>query len=336
MALTNQIVKTQEEQPRTISAFLDGDKVKKMLTASLGSEKARQSFTSNIVSCVSANPALQNCDFSSVVSGGLLATSLQLSLNPSLGFCYLVPFEDRKNNRTVATFILSYKGYIQLAIRSGLYKDIGTMEVKEGEYKGKDPTTGKPVFEWIVEDDERDEKKTIGYMAYFEYLNGFKKVIYWSKEKMLKHADQYSKAFSKDAVKSQYPNKCRASFADFEAGKVPESEMWKYSSYWYKAFDLMAQKTLIRQLISKWGVMSIEMQKAYEADKDELDEKVFMPDTPENDFFGNSEGLEKPDVVEVEEKIVPKSARKGRKKADAIENDGDGLQDEFFAEDAPV
>lgn len=91
-------------------------------------------------------------------------------------------------------------------------------------------------------------------MAYFEYLNGFRKVLYWSKEKMMTHADTYSKAFS------------RKNYEDLLAGKIPESEMWKYSSFWYKSFDDMAKKTMLRQLISRWGVMSIEMAKAFESD----------------------------------------------------------------------
>lgn len=128
------------------------------------------------------------------------------------------------------------------------------MVIKQGEYLGKDPETGKAKFQFVEDDDQRDALPTVGYMAYFEYLNGFRKVLYWSKEKMMTHADTYSKAFS------------RKSYEDLMAGKVPESEMWKYSSFWYKNFDDMAKKTLLRQLISRWGVMSIEMTKAMESD----------------------------------------------------------------------
>lgn len=112
----------------------------------------------------------------------------------------------------------------------------------------------KPKFQFVEDDDQRDALPTVGYMAYFEYLNGFRKALYWSKEKMMTHADTYSKAFS------------RKSYEDLMAGKVPESEMWKYSSFWYKSFDDMAKKTMLRQLISRWGVMSIEMTKAMESD----------------------------------------------------------------------
>ena len=94
----------------------------------------------------------------------------------------------------------------------------------------------------------------IGYLAYFEYLNGFRKTMYWSKAKMMAHADQNSTAFSAAAMKQ------------IESGQVPQEEMWKYSSFWYKNFDSMAKKTMLRQLISKWGIMSIEMQQAFVQD----------------------------------------------------------------------
>ena len=90
-----------------------------------------------------------------------------------------------------------------------------------------------------------------------------KKAMYWSKERMLAHADKYSQAFSLNATGGRYP---KVSYADYEAGKVPESDMWKYSSFWYKDFDGMAYKTMLRQLISKWGVMSIDMQTALDSD----------------------------------------------------------------------
>ena len=106
----------------------------------------------------------------------------------------------------------------------------------------------------IVDDTERENTETTGYYAMFEYTNGFRKAMYWSKEKMLAHADKYSRAFSAQAYK------------DLQEGKIPEKDMWKYSSFWYKDFDGMAFKTMLRQLISKWGVMSTEMQMAYSND----------------------------------------------------------------------
>ena len=153
-----------------------------------------------------------------------------------------------------AQFVLGYKGYIQLALRSGSYADLDVMEIHEGEYKGKNQFTGKPEFSFIEDDDQRDQLPVIGYMAYFEYLNGFRKTIYWSKAKMMHHADTYSPAYSAAAHKQ------------ILAGEIADKDMWKYSSFWYKDFDGMAKKTLLRQLISKWGIMSTEMQMAFSND----------------------------------------------------------------------
>ena len=211
-------------------------------------------FTASITSAVAVNPALQECDAGTILAGALLGESLNLSPSPQLGQYYLVPFKNRKANKIDAQFVLGYKGYIQLALRSGQYADLDVTEIKQGEYLGKDSMTGKPKFQFIEDDDQRDALPTVGYMAYFEYMNGFRKVLYWSKEKMMNHADTYSKAFS------------RQKYEELLAGKIPESEMWKYSSFWYKSFDDMAKKTMLRQLISRWGVMSIEMTKALESD----------------------------------------------------------------------
>lgn len=211
-------------------------------------------FTASITSAVAVNPALQECDAGTILAGALLGESLNLSPSPQLGQYYLVPFKNRKANKIDAQFVLGYKGYIQLALRSGQYADLDVTEIKQGEYLGKDSMTGKPKFQFIEDDDQRDALPTVGYMAYFEYMNGFRKVLYWSKEKMMNHADTYSKAFS------------RQKYEELLAGKIPESEMWKYSSFWYKSFDDMAKKTMLRQLISRWGFMSIEMTKALESD----------------------------------------------------------------------
>lgn len=226
-------------------------------------DRARR-FTASITSAVAVNPALQECDAGTILAGALLGESLNLSPSPQLGQYYLVPFKqkakyDRDGNMirpetTTSTFVLGYKGYVQLALRSGQYKDLDVMVIKQGEYQGKDPETGKARFKFIEDDDVRDALPTVGYMAYFEYMNGFRKVLYWSKEKMMNHADTYSPAFS------------RKGYENLLAGNVKQSEMWKYSSFWYKNFDDMAKKTMLRQLISRWGVMSIDMQTALEHD----------------------------------------------------------------------
>lgn len=256
MTTSNQIV--QQKMP--FSVAVNTPSMQKLIANALHDPARCARFTASIVSAVSVNQALQNCDRNTVISGALLGESLNLSPSPQLGQYYLVPFNNKKKGIQDAQFVLGYKGYVQLALRSGQYKSINVEIVKQGEYKGRDPMTGDPRFKFLEDDDEWERLPVIGYMASFEYLNGFRKVLYWSKEKMMNHADRYSAAFSRKA------------YENLIAGNIPQGEMWKYSSFWYKDFDSMAKKTMLRQLISKWGIMSVDMQVAYESDSRVIDE----------------------------------------------------------------
>lgn len=259
-----------------ITAFLNKEDVKEQLRQAVGKNSMR--FVSSVVSAVTVNPGLQECTNPSILSAALLGESLNLSPSPQLGQYYMVPYENKKGGVKIAQFQMGYKGYIQLAIRSGQYKKLNVLAVKEGELVRFDPLEEEIEVRLIEDEEEREQAKTIGYYAMFEYTNGFKKALYWSKKKMLSHADRYSQAFSKDAKKIKVYDfkskkevwKEKVSFADFEAGNYPKEDEWMYSSFWYKDFDGMAFKTMLRQLISKWGIMSIEMQRAYEGDMAEI------------------------------------------------------------------
>lgn len=266
---------TKSNQKLTFSAFIAQDAMKQKINEMVGGEKGQQ-FITSIISAVSANPQLAECDNASIVSAALVGQALNLSPSPQLGQFYMVPFNKTIKNPDgtsyqikVAQFQIGYKGYIQLAIRSGQYKKLNVLAIKEGELIKYDPLNEDIEVKLIEDEEKREKAKTIGYYAMFEYLNGFRKTLYWTKNKMIAHADKYSQAFSLNATGGKYP---KVSYADFEAGKVPENEMWKYSSYWYKDFDGMAFKTMIRQLISKWGIMSVDMQKAMESDMAEIKE----------------------------------------------------------------
>lgn len=266
MAVANTLTK-REPQKQTFSAFLTRDAIKNQINSIVGG-KDGQRFISAIVSAVSVNPALSECENSTILAGALLGESLKLSPSPQLGHYYLVPFDD-KNRGKVATFQLGYKGYIQLAIRSGQYKKLNVMAIKEGELEYFDPLNEDIKINLMVDNwDAREAAPTVGYYAFFELTNGFRKAIYWSKKQMIAHADKYSPAFSKDGgtIKSKNGEKKKVSFVEFEAGNFPASDAWMYSSFWYKNFDGMAYKTMLRQLISKWGIMSTEMQQAFDAD----------------------------------------------------------------------
>ena len=252
MKVNNSLVSNEKDKKMSFSNFLTNQYVKQKIIEVVGRDS--QKFMTAILSAVTNNSALQECDQMSILNCAFLGEGLKLSPSPQLGQYYMVPFKDNKKGIKVAQFQLGYKGYIQLAERNGYYKKINVLAIKDGELIKYDPLN-EEIEVNIIEDEEiREETPTIGYYAMFEYANGFRKAMYWSKKKMLAHADRYSQAFNKESYKK------------ILEGKIPQDEMWKYSSFWYKDFDGMAFKTMLRQLISKWGIMSIDMQRAYEND----------------------------------------------------------------------
>lgn len=263
MAVTNSL--RQNSRPK-FSVAIQTPMYQKLINDTLGDPDRARRFVAAITSAVAVNPDLQQCDAGTILSGALLGESLNLSPSPQLGQYYLVPYNDKKRGK-VAQFQLGYKGYIQLAERSGQYLDIDAFPVVDGEYRGRDRFTRRPILEFLEDDGERENRPVVGYYAYFELVNGFRKVLYWSREKMLGHADHYSQAFHLNARPAQDPRYVRVSYEDFLAGNFPEDDAWKYSSFWYKDFDGMACKTMLRQLISKWGIMSIDLQKALASDE---------------------------------------------------------------------
>lgn len=236
------------------SVVIQSDAYKNLINNTLGDKSKATRFIASISSAVATNPALQECTPQSVISGALVGEALGLSPSPQLGQYYLVGYKNKNTGNTEAVFTMGYKGYISMLIKSGLYKDLDAFEIHEGEFKGRDKETGKFKFEFIEDENERLSRPVIGYMAYFTMQNNFTKSVYMSKEEMLNHADTYSKAFNK------------ADYEKLQAGQIPEKDMWKYSSFWYKNFDSQGLKTVLRRLISKWGILSTEIQNAYEKD----------------------------------------------------------------------
>lgn len=249
----------QAKKKMSLTAYLTNDAVKNQINQVVGG-KDGQRFISSIISAVQTNPKLQECTNQSILSAALLGEALKLSPSPQLGYFYMVPYSNKNGDLPEAQFQLGYKGYIQLASRTGQYRKLTVLPIKEGELVSFDPLNEEIEVNMIQDEVERENAKTIGYYAMFEYLNGFRKALYWSREKMLAHADHFSQAFSLKG------DRYKVSFADYEAGKYDPKDAWRYSSFWYKDFDAMACKTMLRQLISKWGIMSIDMQTAYEAD----------------------------------------------------------------------
>lgn len=228
----------EDSKKLRFNQFLKSPTVLNSIESTLGSTARTKTFVASIISAVNTNSALAQCDNTSIVSAALLGESLRLSPSPQLGQYYMVPFND-KNKGNVATFILGWKGYYQLAMRSGVYKTLHATPIKEGEIVKCDPITEEYEFKAIENPTARKKAETVGYYAFFETVNGFKKSMYWTKEEMEQHAMQYSRGYANDKAKGT-----------------------KYT-FWSKDFDSMALKTMFRQLISKYGVMSIELEKAY-------------------------------------------------------------------------
>lgn len=264
MAVGNHLANRQQGR-LGIAAYLSQDAVKNKINEVIGG-KDGQRFISAIVSATTANPELQECSNGSILSAAMLGESLKLSPSPQLGQYYLVPFKDKEKGK-VAQFQLGYKGYIQLAIRSGQYKKLNVLGIKEGELIRFDPLNEEIEVQLIEDEDAREATETVGYYAMFEYTNGFKKAMYWSKKKMEAHALKYSQGYAADKRKGT---------------------SW---TFWSKDFDGMAYKTMLRQLISKWGIMSIEMQSAIDADM------AVINDDGTKDYVDNQP---EPQVIEAE------------------------------------
>lgn len=284
MAVGNSLAKAQDQEMR-LSVYLQNDAVKRQINQVVGGKNGTR-FISSIVSAVQSTPALQECTSPSIVNAALLGEALNLSPSPQLGQFYMVPFDNKKKGCKEAQFQIGYKGYIQLAIRSGYYKKLNVIAIKQGELVRYDALNEEIEVDLIENDVLREETPTEGYYAMFEYENGFRKTIYWSKKKMLKHAEKYSFAF--------YKNGGGKSLELLEQNKIPEKDMWKYSSFWFKSFDDMAMKTMLRQLISKWGIMSIDLQTAIDKDM------AVIRENGDADYVENTEEHDEDVVAEQE------------------------------------
>lgn len=296
------MAKAVQPQKIRFSQAIQTPLYKNLVNNTLGDPVRAGRFIANITSAVAVNAELQKCDPGTILAGALLGESLFLQPSPQLGQFYLVPFKskakyDREGQmiepeKFKAQFVLGYKGYIQLALRTGQYKRLNVLEVKNGELSGWDPFEERFHEMHFIEDfEKRAAMPTVGYIAHFEYINGFEKTLYWTADQMMSHADKYSPAFSAAAYKKLLN------------GEIPQEDMWKYSSFWYRDFDSMAKKTMLRQLISKWGIMTVEMTTAYERDgrvmvPNSADDGL-LPETPDfADAGQNGLGEQNPPKIE--------------------------------------
>lgn len=227
--MSNQITNTSK-----IKEMLETKECHAAFEKILGSRA--QQFVTSVLSVVNENKLLQKADWVSLYGAAMTAATLDLPINKSLGLAYIVPY---KGN---AQFQMGYRGYIQLAQRTGDYDTINVTEVREGEIKSNNRLTGKLEFDWIEEG--RESKPVVGYVAYISLLNGFTKSLYMTKEQLEAHGRAYSASYN---AKSKFDNS--------------PTGLWKTN------FDAMAKKTVIKLLISKYGPLSTEMQTAITHDQ---------------------------------------------------------------------
>lgn len=235
--MSNQI-QTQKNNVKVagIKQLLDMDVYKKRINEIMGKKAAP--FMASIVN-VSNLPSLKDSDPNSIISSAIVAATLDLPIDQNLGFAYIVPYNTKEGKK--AQFQMGYRGYIQLAMRTGQYKTINAIEIYKGEIKRVNRLTGE--IEFNDDEDLIDRDTVVGYMAYFKLLNGFEKTLYMTKEEMERHAKKYSQSYS-------------------------SQKKWVVdSSLWSTDFDGMAIKTVIKRLLSKYGILSVEMQNAITNDQ---------------------------------------------------------------------
>lgn len=238
--MANEVAKKPQTGLQKFNAMLENTRTQEYLTNVLGEKK--QTFVSNMVALVSSNKALSECDPSTIMFSCLKATALGLAIDPSLGLAWVLPYRDNKNNTTVATFQLGAKAYTQLALRTAQYKKINVRDVRDGEIVGEDFVSGEMQFKKLEKD--REKAPVVGYVAMFELINGFSKQLYMSIEEIDAHAKRFSQTYRKGyglwADKDMRPK--------------------------------MAEKTVLKLLLSKWGVLSVEMEQAIKSDSAVLGE----------------------------------------------------------------
>ncbi len=251
-------------QQMTIKNLFQKDEVRDKFQEMLG--KRAPSFITSVLQIVASNNLLSKADPHSVYHSAAVAATLDLPLNNNLGFAYIVPYNESYqvdgvwSQRQVAQFQMGYKGFIQLAQRSGQFKTLNAVDVREGELKSENKLTGEYVFEWIQDEEIRLTKKVIGFVSYFKLINGFEKIMYMSIKKLNEHGIKYSQTFKK--------------------GK----------GRWKDDFDAMALKTVIKLNLSKYAPLSVDMQKAITFDQAIIKD----PETQDVSYVDNTPQIEDP------------------------------------------
>ncbi len=287
-ALKNQLVNKQPEASKQVAAqslglknLLSAPTMKKKFEQVL--EKKAPQFMSSLLNLYNGDPNIQAAEPMSIVSSAMVAATLDLPIDKNLGYAWIVPFYDSKKGHKAAQFQLGYKGYIQLALRTGQYKSINVIEVREGELVKWNRLTE----EIDLDLDAATSDKVIGYCGYFKLINGFEKTVYWTRDEIEAHRIKFNKAKDKTSL----------------------------NNVWRSDYDAMAMKTVLRNMLGKWGILSVEMQTAVAEDekepemKDITDEASEVEDITEPEIIdvvpktGKTDSKEKPSVIDQEIKF---------------------------------
>ena len=226
------------KKTNTLQGLLDSEGVKDRLNDILG--KRASTFASSVIQITQSNTMLKNAEPNSILGAAITSATLNLPLNNNLGYAYIIPFNERQKDNTYlvkAQFQIGYKGFIQLAQRSGTFKTVNVTDVRLGEIEEINRLSGEYTFNWIQDQKERESKSVIGYIGYFSLTNGFEKTMFMSMEDLNKHGKKFSQTFKKGF------------------------------GLWQTDFDSMSKKTVLKLLLSKYAPLSIDMQSAVNVDQ---------------------------------------------------------------------
>ena len=278
MSVKNSLLPKEEtKESKTLPMLLESPAFKGRFEQVLG--KRAPQFMSSILSAVSANASLKEANPMTVIQSAMKAAVLDLPIDGNLGFAYIVPYKNR--GKSEAQFQLGYKGFIQLAQRSGQYKNLNVLEIHEGELISFNRLSEELDLQLVEDDEERSALPVVGYAGYFKLINGFEKTVYWTKAGVEKHATKYSQSYRK--------------------GFGP----------WEDDFDGMAKKTVIKNMLSKWGILSVDIQTAIEADQaiiDETGNPIYVDSQPDEEPVIDASFSEDSEIVAAAAKyLVPLS-----------------------------
>lgn len=273
----------------TVKGLMCQVDVKKRFEDILG--KKAPGFISSVIN-VAKSPSLADAEPNSIMASAVVAATLDLPIDPNLGFAYIVPYNDKKQGK-IAQFQMGYKGFIQLAMRSGQYKTINAAPVFENDLKKINRLTGEIEFN----DNPEPSTKIVGYVGYFRLINGFEKALYMTREELEIHGKKYSQSYksNKDWVVKQ--------------------------SLWTTDFDSMATKTVLKLLLSKYGSMSIEMQTAIKSDQASFNKDVINGDIDGNINYPDNQPNEHYNAVDTEFTEVDKQNIENNKSSDKSESE---------------